>query len=128
MNKIKEFVNTKEGRHIVCIIIASIIIYNFYPILGMIFPSKAGLYTSLLDLMIIDPLYVVVINLILSELNGFNWKEALLSSLLFIPTLIIFYGISLSGYLVIYIALAFIANAIGGFIKDKAIKQPKEDN
>ena len=128
MNKVKDFVTTKEGRHLMCIIIASIIVFNLYPIMGLMFPSKVGMYTNLLDLLVIDPLYVVVVNLILSEINGFNWKEALLTSLLFIPTLFIFYGISSAGYLVIYVALAFMANGIGNVIRNKVIKpEPKKD-
>lgn len=126
MNKLKDYITTKEGNHLICIIIASIIVYNLYPIMGLMFPSKVGMYTNLLDLLVIDPLYVVVVNLILSETNGFNWKEALITSLLFIPTLLIFYSLSSAGYLIIYVALAFMANGIGNVIRNKVIK-PKKD-
>lgn len=120
MKEIKEFIIKNQK-----IIYASLIVYNFYPIIGLIFKEKAGQYMGFLDLVLINPLFIVVFNLIIAELYGKDYKQSLLIPLLFIPSLIIFYGLRSLGFLFIYILISLLFNYIGYLIKKNIIDSKK---
>lgn len=116
LDKLKNYVQTEKGKYLTSCVIASLIIYNFFPILGILFPNTAGMFVFVLDLLVLNPLYVFITNLIISETGNYKGYMPVLIGILFLPTVFIFYNSSALIYIAIYIGLGFIASLIGNFI------------
>ena len=111
----------KKKRSIVILIIITLLIYNIIPIINDIFPNSVY-YTFLTDLWIINSLYALISSIVMSKKYGFNICIILLISILFVPTMLIFYNTSASIFIIVYFVLAFIGSLIGRFIYIKKNK------
>ena len=90
----------KKKRSIVILIIITLLIYNIIPIINDIFPNSVY-YTFLTDLWIINSLYALISSIVMSKKYGFNICIILLISILFVPTMLIFYNTSASIFIII---------------------------
>lgn len=108
----------KKKRSIVILIIITLLIYNIIPIINDIFPNSVY-YTFLTDLWIINSLYALISSIVMSKKYGFN---ICIISILFVPTMLIFYNTSASIFMIVYFVLAFIGSLIGRFIYIKKNK------
>lgn len=108
-------------KTIIILIIVSLLIYNIRPISSVIFPIIAD-YLFMIDLWFINPLYALISSIIMSKKYGFNILIVLLISILFIPTILLYYNTTALIYVIIYFLLAFIGGFIGGFIYKKRSK------
>ena len=108
----------KKKRSIVILIIITLLIYNIIPIINDIFPNSVY-YTFLTDLWIINSLYALISSIVMSKKYGFNICIILLISILFVPTMLIFYNTSALIFMIAYLVLALIGSLIGRFIYKK---------
>ncbi len=108
-------------KTIIILIIVSLLIYNIRPISSVIFPIIAD-YLFMIDLWFINPLYALISSIIMSKKYGFKILIVLLISILFIPTILLYYNTTALIYVIIYFLLAFIGGFIGGFIYKKRSK------
>ena len=104
-------------KSIVILIIITLLIYNIIPIINAMFPSSVN-YTFLTDLWITNSLYALISSTIMSKKYSFNIWIILLITILFVPTMLIFYNTSA----IVYFVLAFIGSLIGRFIYIKKTK------
>ena len=111
----------KKKRSIVILIIITLLIYNIIPIINDIFPNSVY-YTFLTDLWIINSLYALISSIVMSKKYGFNIWIILLISILFVPTMLIFYNTSALIFMIAYVVLALIGSLIGRFIYIKKNK------
>lgn len=93
--------------------IISLIVFTLVPMLNMLIPETKdatfGLY-----LIIINPLYVFIDNLILAEKYGFKIWIVLSSTVIFIVPFILFISDpSLIAYLYIYVVVSLIGMGLG---------------
>ena len=108
-------------KSIILLMIITLLIYNIIPIINPIFPSSIN-YTFLLDLWITNSLYALISSTIISKKYSFNIWIILLITILFVPTMLIFYNTSVSIFMIVYFVLAFIGGLIGRFIYIKKTK------
>lgn len=108
-------------KSIVILIIITLLIYNITPIINAMFPSSIN-YTFLTDLWITNSLYALISSTIMSKKYSFNIWIILLITILFVPTMLIFYNTSASIFMIVYFVLAFIGSLIGRFIYIKKNK------
>ena len=99
----------------------TLLIYNIIPIINAIFPNSIN-YTFLTDLWIINSLYALISSVVMSKKYGFNIWIILLISILFVPTMLIFYNTSALIFMIAYLVLALIGSLIGRFIYIKKNK------
>ena len=85
------------------------------------FPNSIN-YTFLTDLWIIDSLYALISSVVMSKKYGFNIWIILLISILFVPTMLIFYNTSALIFMIAYLVLALIGSLIGRFFYIKKNK------
>lgn len=78
-------------KTIIILIIFSLLIYNIRPISSVISPIIAE-YLFMIDLWFINSLYLLISSIITSKKYGFNILIVLLISILFIPTMLIYYN------------------------------------
>ena len=109
-------------KSIVILIIITLLIYNIIPIINAMFPSSIINYTFLTDLWITNSLYALISSTIMSKKYSFNIWIILLITILFVPTMLIFYNTSASIFMIVYFVLAFIGSLIGRFIYIKKTK------
>ena len=102
-------------KSIVILIIITLLIYNIIPIINAMFPSSIN-YTFLTDLWITNSLYALICSTIMSKKHSFNIWIILLISILFVPTMLIFYNTSALIFMIAYLVLALIGSLIGRFI------------
>ena len=74
------------------------------------------------DLWITNSLYALISSTIISKKYSFNIWIILLITILFVPTMLIFYNTSASIFMIVYFVLAFIGGLIGRFIYIKKTK------
>lgn len=108
-------------KSIVILIVITLLIYNIIPIINAIFPNSIN-YTFLTDLWIINSLYALISSVVMSKKYGFNIWIILLISILFVPTMLIFYNTSTLIFMIAYLVLALIGSLIGRFIYIKKNK------
>ena len=108
-------------KSIVILIVITLLIYNIIPIINAIF-SNSITYTFLTDLWIINSLYALISSVLMSKKYGFNIWIILLISILFVPTMLIFYNTSALIFMIVYLVLALIGSLIGRFIYIKKNK------
>lgn len=102
-------------KSIVTLIIITLLIYNIIPIINATFPNSIY-FTFLTDLWIINSLYALISSIMMSKKYGFNIWIILLISILFVPTMLIFYNTSALIFMIAYLVLALIGSLIGRFI------------
>ena len=95
-------------KSIVILIIITLLIYNIIPIINAMFPSSIN--------------YTFISSTIMSKKYSFNIWIILLITILFVPTMLIFYNTSASIFMIVYFVLAFIGSLIGRFIYIKKTK------
>ena len=108
-------------KSIILLMIITLLIYNIIPIINAIFPSSIN-YTFLIDLWITNSLYALINSTIISKKYSFNIWIILLITILFVPTMLIFYNTSTSIFMIVYFVFAFIGGLIGRFIYIKKTK------
>ena len=108
-------------KSIIILIVITLLIYNIIPIINDIFPNSIN-YTFLTDLWIINSLYALISSFVMSKKYGFNIWIIFLISILFAPTMLIFYNTSALIFMIIYLILAFISSLLGRFIYIKKTK------
>lgn len=108
-------------KSIVILIVITLLIYNIIPIINAILPNSIT-YTFLTDLWIINSLYALISSVVMSKKYGFNIWIILLISILFVPTMLIFYNTSALIFMIVYLVLALIGSLIGRFIYIKKNK------
>ena len=108
-------------KSIILLMIITLLIYNIIPIINAIFPSSIN-YTFLIDLWITNSLYALISSTIISKKYSFNIWIILLITILFVPTMLIFYNTSVSIFMIVYFVSAFIGGLIGRFIYIKKTK------
>ena len=100
---------------IIKIIVISFIIYNLIPLINNIIPESIT-YTFLTDLWIINSLWALISSNFFCKKYGFKIYIPLLLSIIFIPTMLIFYNSSAFIFAIVYCLLALIGSIIGGII------------
>ena len=69
-----------------------------------------------------DSLYALISSVVMSKKYGFNIWIILLISILFVPTMLIFYNTSALIFMIAYLVLALIGSLIGRFFYIKKNK------
>ena len=75
--------------------------------------------TAILILLVVTPSICFVTSIVWGKLHQFHWQYAVLVSLLFLPTLYIYYNESATIYVIAYGIIACIGNVIGSFFGKK---------
>ena len=110
------------GKKVIIIIFLSLIIYNIVPVLNLIIPQISA-YTFLLDLWLINTLYSLIASTIFCRKYGFKLWVSVIISILFVPTMFIFYNFSAYVYSIVYVIFSLIGCIIGGSIRHIIIKK-----
>lgn len=110
------------GKQVIIIIFLSLIIYNIIPILNLIIPQTSA-YTFLLDLWLINTLYSLIASTIFCRKYGFKLWVSVIISILFVPTMFIFYNSTACVYIIVYVIFSLIGCIIGGSIRHIIIKK-----
>ena len=100
-------------KDIIKFILLTLVIYNIIPIINKIVPESTN-YTFLSDLWIVYPLYSLIISVLFCKKYGLK----IMVSILFIPTMFIFYNDSVLIFIFIYLILSIIGCFIGNKIKN----------
>ncbi len=74
---------------------------------------------AMVVLLIITPIICFLTSLLYGLKNGLHWLYAILTAILFTPTIFIFYNHTAIFYIYAYGIIAVIGNLIGGLIKNK---------
>lgn len=91
-----------------------LLILNYYVIPPLfIIDTGSGMFI----LLIFVPLMVFFLSLLYSKIKGFKWYFSIVVSLLWIPSVYIFYNDSALVYCLIYCAVSFTGQLIGNFFK-----------
>lgn len=93
-----------------------VIILAFYLLPFLIKDTGSGMFILLFGI----PIVCLIVSLLYGMKNSFNWLFSLLVSLLFIPSVFIFYNESAAIYILVYGIISVIANYIGSLLSERS--------
>ena len=85
----------QEEKNIIVTTLITIFIFNLFPTIAKFYPSIMSIYMVFLGLIAINSAYCFLICMVYSLKEGYKWYLPFLTGLLFIPTMFIFYDISI---------------------------------
>lgn len=103
-------------KAIIRLIVLTLIVYNFVPVLGWIYPDSWH-YTFLLDVWFMDIVWAFIASAVFCTKYGFKIYIPLLIFLTFVPTLFAVYGASSVIYPIVYSISSLIGCLIGALIR-----------
>ncbi|WP_297377462.1 hypothetical protein [uncultured Helcococcus sp.] len=92
-----------------------VIILAFYLLPFLIKDTGSGMFILMFGI----PIICLTVSLIYGIKNSFYWLFSMLVSLLFIPSLFIFYNESAVIYILVYGIISLVANFIGGLLSER---------
>ncbi|MEA5026602.1 hypothetical protein SDC9_107606 [bioreactor metagenome] len=113
----------KELPRMLIYAIISLLVFNFIPVLAIIFPESVAYYSFLLDIWIIVPIYVFVLGIAVSAINDMCVYLPVLVGVCYIPTMLIFYNDSIMPFIIAYVLLNFIGGFLGTYLYRSRIKE-----
>lgn len=105
-------------KKILLLIIITLICYNLIPGINAMF----NLNFMLFDALIINAILIPMITFIYTYNNKFKWYIPLVMTLLFIPTMLLFYNTSAAIYLIFYLATNYLGAILAKILTNKQQK------
>lgn len=119
-NIVSKVSNEERKKGIWIGIIPILLVFYVFPLLLLGNEDGGG---EIVVLGLLTPVSLFILNILYAFFFKFTWKFALMSSLLFIPVIFIYFNYTALSYVLVFIIISIIGNAIGGFIDNQINKQ-----